>query len=60
MLADDSLDGRVFEKAVGRLEEPELLEMKRSFEERVAKRFPAAPQLKNRCAADEDTDAFLI
>lgn len=60
MLADDGLDGRVFEKAAGRLEEPELLEMKRSFEGRVAKRFPAAPQLKNRCAADEDTDAFLI
>ncbi|MCI8810618.1 MAG: hypothetical protein HFF84_10980 [Oscillibacter sp.] len=61
MLADDTLDGRVFAKAVGCLEEPDLLEMKRSFEERVAKRFPVAPQLRKLPETmRDDMEAFLV
>lgn len=47
MLADDDLDGTIFSKAAQRLEEPELLELKRVYEARTARRFgartPAAP-----------------
>lgn len=61
MLADDAMDGRIFAKAVGRLEEPELLELKRSLDRRAAERFPAAPQLRPRPAGDaQDTQEFLI
>ena len=61
MLADDGLDGGIFAKAAGRLEEPELLELRRSFEARAAKRFPAPVQLRQRDAGGaEDAEAFLI
>jgi len=62
MLADDGLDGGVFAKAAERLEEPELLELKRAYEARAAKRFPAPVQLRRRdAAADlEDAAAFLV
>ena len=46
MLADDGLDGAVFAKAAARMEEPELLELRRAYEDRAARRFPAAPQLR--------------
>ena len=60
MLSDDALDGAVFAKAAGRLDEPELLEMKRSFQAAAAKRFPAAPQLRPAPAQQpsDDFDAF--
>ena len=45
MLADDGLDGGVFSKAAEKLDEPELLALKRGYEARAAKRFPAMPQL---------------
>lgn len=61
MLADDGLDGNVFAKAADRLEEPELLELKRAYEARAAKRFPAAPQLRRRGAeARSDETVFLV
>ena len=61
MLADDGLDGGVFARAAERLEEPELLELRRSFEARAAKRFPAPVQLRQRDAGGaEDAEAFLI
>lgn len=61
MLADDGLDGNVFAKAADRLEEPELLELKRAYEARAAKRFPAAPQLRRRGAeAQSDETVFLV
>ena len=61
MLADDGLDGSVFAKAADRLEEPELLELKRAYEARAAKRFPAAPQLRRRgAAARSDETVFLV
>ena len=61
MLADDGLDGGVFARAAERLEEPELLELRRSFEARAAKRFPVPPQLRRRDAGKaEDAEAFLV
>lgn len=46
MLADGHLDGKIFTKAVGRLDEAELLELKRAYEAQIAKKFPVAPQLR--------------
>lgn len=61
MLADDGLDGDIFAKAAGRLEEPELLELKRAYEARAARRFPAAPQLRRRDAQERgDETVFLV
>ena len=61
MLADESLDGTVFAGAVGRLEERELLELRRAYQAQAAKRFPLPVQLRRResvPAADET--AFLV
>ncbi|MCI8818614.1 MAG: hypothetical protein HFG04_05590 [Oscillibacter sp.] len=62
MLADEALDGKVFRKAAERLEEPELLELRRAYEERVAKRFPGAAQLRSRDGGTrgEDSSAFQV
>lgn len=61
MLADDGLDGKVFAKAVGRLDEPELLELKGAYEARMAKKFPSAPQLRRKDAAERsDETVFLV
>ncbi len=61
MLADDGLDGGVFARAAERMEEPELLELRRAYEARAAKRFPAPVQLRRRDAGKaEDAEAFLV
>lgn len=61
MLADDGLDGTVFARAAERLEEPELLELRKSYEARAAKRFPAPVQLRRRDAGEaEDAEAFRV
>lgn len=61
MLADGQLDGGVFAKAAGRLEEPELLELKRAYETQVARKFPPAPQLRERHGAETgDETVFLV
>lgn len=61
MLADDGLDGGVFAKAAERLEEPELLELRKSYEARANKRFPAPVQLRRRDAGEtEDAEAFRV
>ena len=61
VLADDGLDGAVFAKAAERLEEPELTELKKAYEAQVARRFPAAPQLrKTRTQQSGDETAFLV
>ena len=61
MLADDGLDGEVFGGAMEKLEEPELLELKQAYEIRVARRFPAQPQLREQKPAERsDETAFLI
>ena len=62
MLADDEADGAVLARAAERLEEPELLELRRSYAARAAKRFPVPVQLRRRDAggAEEDTESFRI
>ncbi len=61
MLADDGLDGDIFAKAAQHLEEPELLELRRAYEARAAKRFPVPAQLRRRDAGKaEDAEAFLV
>lgn len=46
MLAEDDLDGAVFAGAVEKLEEAELLELKRVYGAQAARRFPAPVQLR--------------
>ena len=61
MLADDELDGTVFAGAAEKLEEPELLELKRVYEDRAGRRFPPAPQLREPGAARRDDETeFLV
>ena len=62
MLADDGLDGQIFSKAADRLEEQELLELKRAYEARAAKRFPLQPQLRraDKTVVREDETVFLV
>ena len=61
MLADDALEGAIFAQAAQRLEEPELLELKKAYEIRAARRFPAAVQLRRQNTGPaEDASAFLV
>ena len=61
MLADGELNGQVFAKALERLEEPELQELKKAYEARVAKKFPSAPQLRRKDTAERsDETVFLV
>ena len=61
MLADDGLDGEVFSGAAAKLDEPELLELKRAYGARAAKRFSLPVQLRDRPAGERgDETAFLV
>ena len=61
MLGDDGLDGTVLSGMIRRLEEPELLELRRAYEARVAKRFPpGAPAAARVRVCGEDEAGFLI
>lgn len=61
MLTDDGLDGKVFAKAVSRLDEPELQELKKAYEARMTKKFPSASQLRRKDAAEKsDETMFLV
>ena len=61
MLTDDGLDGKVFAKAVSRLDEPELQELKEAYEARMTKEFPSASQLRRKDAAEKsDETMFLV
>lgn len=61
MLADGSLDGNIFAKAAGRLEEAELLELKGAYEAQIAKKFPVPSQLRRQQAAGrEDENVFRV
>lgn len=61
MLSDDGLDGAMFAKMTRKLEEEELLELRRTYQARVDKHFPMEPQLKERpAAARDDETVFLV
>lgn len=61
MLSDDGLDGQMLAKMTRKLEEGELLELRRMYAARVDKRFPMEPQLKDRPAgARDDETVFLV
>lgn len=61
MLADDELDGQVFSKAAAKLDEDELLELKRVYSVRTAKRFPVLPQLREpKSVQKQDETVFLV
>ena len=61
LLVDEELDGSVFAAMTERLEEVELLELKRAYEVRAARQFPAAPQLRRKCAEPRgDETVFLV
>jgi len=62
LLADGD-GGRVMAGLASRLSEPELVELKKSYEDRVAAKFPVQPQLRRRDSAREketDTSGFLV
>ena len=61
MLTEETLDGTILEKAVQNLDEPELLELKKTYEARSAKLFPPAVQLQRRSEEDRgDESVFLV
>ena len=60
MLSDDGLDGAMFAKMTRKLEEEELLELRRTYQTRVDKRFPMEPQLKERSAAARDDETVFL
>ena len=60
MLADGTLDGKVFAKAAGRLEEAELLELKGAYEAQIAKKFPVPAQLRQRMEAKRDDETVFL
>lgn len=62
MLADDSADGETLSAVAERLEEPELLALRKSCEAKIARRFPAPPQLRTavRAAGTDSESAFLV
>ena len=61
-LAGDGVDHRVMERIVDKLGEEELLELKRAFGAKVAKRYPVVPQLNHRAQEERPVGngAFLI
>ena len=62
LVADEDLDGPVFEGIAKKLEEPELLELKRAYEARAQERFPAQPQLRDKVKAlsPDEEGVFLV
>ena len=62
LVADEDLDGPVFEGIAKKLEEPELLELKRAYEARAQERFPAQPQLRDKAKAlsPDEEGVFLV
>ena len=59
LLADSDLDGTVFAGIAQRLEEPELLELRRVYQRRAEGESPAV-QLKGRAGAPQSDGAFLV
>lgn len=62
LLADETLDGAVFQKIAGKLEEGELQELKRVYGRRAEEKYRPAVQLGawTKKAGDENTDVFLV
>lgn len=60
LLSDETLDGKVFEAITGKLEEPELLELKKAYEARVEKRFPVQLRSRTRESAGEGEEMFRV
>ena len=63
MLSDDTLDGALFGGIADKLEEPELLELRRVYRRRAKARFCPEPQLRSAAAAGKqngDEGAFLV
>ena len=62
-LAEPELSGGVRKQIAGKLDEEELLAVKRAYEKRLDERFPTAPQIKDTGGereAQRDDVAFLI
>lgn len=62
MLADDQLDGGTFAKIADKLEEGELLELKRAYGTKVEQMFPPRPQISGVRPAGQakSEEAFLV
>jgi len=62
-LAQDGVDMQVMDNITRKLEESELLELRRAYAKRAGERFPMAVQLpyeKKECAGEDADGAFLI
>ena len=62
MLSDDTLDGALFGGIADKLEEPELLELRRVYRRRAEARFCPEPQLRSTAGKKQNGDegAFLV
>ena len=61
MLSDDALDGEAFAAVAAKLDEPELLALRKSYAKQAARRFPTVPQLGAAPAKKrEDETVFLV
>lgn len=61
LVGDDELDGTIFEGIAGKLDETELLELRRVYEQKALARFPVQTQLQNRAAGrDPDEEAVFL
>jgi len=61
MLSDDALDGEAFAAVAAKLDEPELLALRKSYAKQAARRFPTVPQLGAAPAHKrEDETVFLV
>ena len=61
MLSDDALDGEAFAAVAAKLDEPELLALRKSYAKQAARRFPTVSQLGAAPAKKrEDETVFLV
>lgn len=60
LVSDETLDGEVFQGIADKLEEPELLELKKAYEARVEKVFPVQLRRADRAAKSEDGEMFRV
>lgn len=60
LVSDETLNGEVFQGIADKLEEPELLELKKAYEARVEKVFPVQLRRTGRESKSEDGEMFRV
>lgn len=59
-IADESLNPEIFAGIVQKLDEPELVELKRAYENQVNQKFPLQVQLRETVQAPDNETVFLV